>query len=492
MITQDLIQKINFGAPAAERDMNYGLMEYFYETSSYRRMLSGQKTVLLGNRGSGKSAIFKILAKNLKNQGNIIIEILPEDYSYEILGEVLAKESKGNWAKQGAYSAAWKYVIYILAMKRLTASYPSLVKSNSRSIYNYLRDNHKGNHHLSKLDILISYLKRIEGIKIGQYEAGIKVHKLQELYKLEEINSLIPELESICSKRKIVFFIDELDRGWDSSEDAKAFISGLFQAALSINQITPSIRVLISLRKELYDNIPALYEDAQKVWDLFEVIEWDEPSLKKMIVKRIRKSLSLDVSIEDDEVWNSLYAETLAYRKNKSFNYLIDRTLYRPREIIQFCTEIKNSINENTQIPIDYEVISTAEYKYSEYRTKDIAAEYRFQYPGLLSIFEGFRGRSYNFNRDELEYLCIELILQEIPTSHEVTWLDGQEPAYLINVLWQIGFIRAQAIGGIKARRRSGSRYLGQHQISHLNLNNINNFHVHPMFRVYLGLKESK
>jgi len=52
--------------------------------------------------------------------------------------------------------------------------------------------------------------------------------------------------------------------------------------------------------------------------------------------------------------------------------------------------------------------------------------------------------------------------------------------------------LRAQAIGGLKAKRRSGSTYLGPHQVSVLNLQNIAKFHVHPMFRTYLGLKESK
>lgn len=492
MISKEKITSINFGAPAAERDMSYGLLDYFYETDSYKRMLKGRKTVLLGNRGSGKSAIFKILAEKLKGEGKLIIEILPEDYSYEILGDVLAKESKGNWVKQGAYAASWKYLLYVIAMKKMVALYPKTVKSKSKNIYNYIKNNHKEYGEKSKLDMLISYLKRIEGLKIGSYEAGIRVRKLQELYKLEEINHLIPEIEEICSKRKIVFFLDELDKGWDSSEDAKAFISGLFQAALSINQTTPSLFVYISLRKELYDNIPALYEDAQKVWDLFEVIEWDEESLKEMIVKRIKKSIPEIDELSNKQVWNAVYAETLAYRKNKSFNYLIDRTLYRPREIIQFCTDIGNSLKKEFSTPIDYEIISQAEYKYSESRTKDIAAEYRFQYPGLLSIFEAFRGKSYNFNRDELEYLCLEIIMDEIPTSKEVIWLKDQDPSYLINVLWQIGFIKANAIGGIKARKRSGSRYLGSHQISYLNLGNINNFHVHPMFRLFLGLKESR
>lgn len=61
----------------------------------------------------------------------------------------------------------------------------------------------------------------------------------------------------------------------------------------------------------------------------------------------------------------------------------------------------------------------------------------------------------------------------------------------MIDVLWQVGFLRAQAVGGLKARRRSGSTYLGPHQISNLNLRNLTRFHVHPMFRDYLGMKET-
>lgn len=135
--------------------------------------------------------------------------------------------------------------------------------------------------------------------------------------------------------------------------------------------------------------------------------------------------------------------------------------------------------------------MSEAEFSYSENRTKDIAAEYKFQYPGLLSVFEAFRGRVYTFEREDLEYLCLQVTLGETPTSNEASWLKGQDAEFMIDVLWQVGFLRAQAVGGLKARRRSGSTYLGPHQISNLNLRNLTRFHVHPMFRDYLGMKET-
>ena len=144
-------------------------------------------------------------------------------------------------------------------------------------------------------------------------------------------------------------------------------------------------------------------------------------------------------------------------------------------------------------MPFDYKQIADAEYVYSEARLKDICSEYRFQYPGLQSVLETFRGKSYTYTRVDLEEQLYNIVFGEIPIAKEAKkWCDDIEPEKLIEILWTVGFIRAQAVGGLKARRRSGSRYLGSHQISSLNLKNIQRFHVHPMFRAYLGLKESK
>lgn len=480
--------KLSFGAPAAERDI--GLTEYFVESEAFQRVIRGEKSIIIGNRGSGKSAIFKIIAERERRMGRIIIELSPDDYSYEMFSSEMKKEKEGFWAKQGAYSAAWKYLLYVMIMKEIAGS-SGLKKGPAANIFNYLRTNFHG-HQGNPIDLLLSYLKRFEGLKIGVYEVSFKTHELQKLYKLEEINSLIPNIIELCKQKKVMVLIDELDRGWDSSEDAKAFISGLFQAAIKINGYTPDLRVLISLRKELYDNIPALYEDAQKYRDIIEYIQWDEQSLLNMVVKRIKHSLpELDYSLIK-EIWGAVFVETLDYRGAKSFNYMVDRTLYRPREIIQFCTETSAIAKEIHSWPINYNVISKAEIKYSEDRTKDIAAEYRFQYPGLLNVFEIFRGLPYNFVREDLERLCIKIVLKEFRVGEAENWCCGQHHDFLIDVLWRIGFLKAQAVGGVKALRRSGSSYLGSHQISNLNLNTISRFHVHPMFRAFLGMKESK
>jgi len=482
------LRKLTFGAPAAEREEN--LIDYFIESESFRLLRDGNKTIALGNRGSGKTAIFKMLSENAKSQGKLIIQLAPEDYSYELLSETMALEAKGSWRKQSAYAAAWKYVLYVLAMKAVSEGGLKPKKGPAYKIYSYLRDNHT-NIDINPIGALVSYLKRLEGVKLGKYEAGLKSKELQKLYKLEEIDHLIDDLIDITTKKPVLILVDELDRGWDASEDAKAFVAGLFHAALTINSRMPNIRVLLSLRKELYNSIPSIFDDAQKFRDIIEVIEWDEESLSELIGRRIAVSIPKTQSLTNEELWKLVFTETLDYRQTNSFNYIVDRTLYRPREVIQFCESIRESaVNSGTSTPINYKTISEAEITYSEMRLKDISSEYRFEYPGLEKVFETFRGYPYSFDKDGLEFHCLQIAEGELKVGEAISWCSDIAVDEMIRILWQVGFLRALAIGGLKARRRSGSSYLGSHQISSLNLININRFYVHQMFRTYLGMKE--
>lgn len=484
---------IDFGAPAAERDIGHGLSDYFVESDAYSRVANREKFIILGNRGVGKSAIFKILAHRSRKNGIIAIELSPEDYSYEVLSSSLRKECEGAWAKHGAFTAAWKYLLLVIVMKSLNQGKNRFKSGPAGRIYTYLRDHHKDTAD-TPIGVLLSYLKRIEGFKIGQYEASIKTRELTSLYRLEEIHNLIGDIKELLYKTKVQVFIDELDRGWDASEDAKAFVSGLFQAAITLNELNENLTVFVSLRQELYDSIPALYDDTQKYRDVIEIIRWDEPSLQCLISNRIKHSVkNIPNDITTEAVWNLIFSETLQYRQTKSFNYMIDRTLYRPREIIQFCTTVVERNGKEGVFPIDYSIVSEAELNYSEDRAKDIASEYKFQFPGILSVFEIFRGRCYTFDREELEFLCLEIASGEYALADAAkSWVANQDPVFIIEALWRIGFLRAQAVGGVKAQRRSGSSYLGPHQISNLNLHNLARFHVHPMFRSFLGMKETK
>lgn len=201
------LARLSFGAPAAERDIAQGLAQYFVESDAFGRLEARQKTIVIGNRGTGKSALFKVLADRSRKAGSIVLELNPENYSYEMLCNALKAEGAGSWAKHGAFASAWKYLIYVVVMKELTEQGKRLKTGAAADVYNYLRDNHAGVAD-SPIAVLISYLKRMEGIKIGSYEAAMKTRELAKLYKLDEIEPLLPKLAELTARRKVLVLVD--------------------------------------------------------------------------------------------------------------------------------------------------------------------------------------------------------------------------------------------------------------------------------------------
>lgn len=151
-IKHEQIRDLTLGALAAEHD-NF-LEQYFFETSMFRRVALGHTKVLIGNRGSGKSAIFRMLAKKERQQGTLIEEIMPSDYMYDLLKNSRLFDTNTEWARLDAYTASWKYVILITAMKLLHSRFKKLNTHNDdyNRIHALLRD-HLDHHPHTPLDI---------------------------------------------------------------------------------------------------------------------------------------------------------------------------------------------------------------------------------------------------------------------------------------------------------------------------------------------------
>lgn len=481
-----LLDRVDFGKLAAEREVDR-LALLFISSQAYERFRDGRKIIALGNRGSGKTALLSMLAGEARRAGHVVIELVPEDYGYELLKDTIGGESAGAWHKHGAYAAAWKNLLYLQAMKAVTAAQPGLKTGPAKRIYTYLRD-HYANVEVGALGALISYLKRLEGVKIGKYEAAAKARELQRLYALEDVAHLLDDLNEICAGSPVLFIVDELDRGWDGSEDAVAFVAGLFQAATSISARTPHLRVVMSLRRELYDNIPSLYEDAQKVRDTIEVLHWNEERLRDLISRRIRFSLELPPATPADAAWRQVFPATIDGQD--SFQHILALTLFRPRELIHLCNEIVASERDRDGgLPVSTDSVAEATAVYSHDRFQDIVAEHRSQLPGLASVLETFRGLPAAWDRPALEEHLLAINVGEVKVDAAAAWCVEGDADQVLEALWRVGFLMVEAAGadgGTAGAGRSGG-FVGSHQARTINLHNARRFRVHPMFANHLG-----
>jgi hypothetical protein len=470
--------EVDFGALAAEREKGR-LGAVFVPSKSFERIAGGGKIIILGNRGAGKTALLQTLADRERRRGGVVVELAPEDFAYEFLSAATMPEEAGSWSKQGAYAAAWKYLLYLLAMKHAVKALPGLKTGAAKRIHTYLRDHHE-NVEVNPLGSLISYLKRLEGVKVGGLEASLKARELHRLYRLEEIDALLDDLNDLASSKPVHILVDELDRGWDGSPEAIGFVAGLFNAGTSISQRTPNVRVIMSLRRELYDNIPALYDDAQKVRDTIEIIEWDRAHLLSLICRRI--ALSLGTAMTDEESWAAVFPPSV--RGRPSFDYVTNLTLLRPRELIQLCSQIQD-LASDSRLPFSGETIIQAERVYSRDRFNDIVAEYRFQYPGLETVLETFRGCDRFLRRSELELACLELSVGDRRVGRSAIWVEGADPEAIIEVLWRVGFLLAER----GSDEGGASDLAGIHEARTLNLSNVHRFAIHDMFANYLDCR---
>ncbi|MEL6553955.1 MAG: hypothetical protein AAFQ63_10915 [Cyanobacteria bacterium J06621_11] len=483
------IKSLNLGSDSAERDIDVGLAEYFYQNDAYHRFLNGRKTILVGNRGAGKSAIFKYIAATERKKGNLVLELSPEDYSYELLSEYLRSEKEGSWGKQSAYSVAWQYLLYNLIFKRIAKNKRGLLLGAQKNIYNYVSSSDIANQ-TSSIGILVNYLKRIERVKIESYEGGIR-SDLQALYDLEEIKALLPSLKNVLRNTRITVLVDELDKGWDNSEDAKYFLAGLFQAIQKINLIDPNLRIYVSIRQELFDNIPQIYEDAQKIREDVEIIRWGKNELLELIARRIAHSFPDAAKLPALKRWKAVFVSKLSSSNIESIDYIIDRTQLRPRELLQFCKLCVECVDYSLVAKrIDECAIAAAEESYSEQKTRDLASEYRFQYPYLLDVFEVFRGQKTYYTKEELDYLLLSLAVGEIDVEQAATWVLDLDYLELKQILWKIGFLKVRVPQNSHNPAKHRGDYLGHYELPTINLENIEKFRVHPACTKFLHLKD--
>ncbi|MEM9089822.1 MAG: hypothetical protein AAGC93_13870, partial [Cyanobacteria bacterium P01_F01_bin.53] len=337
--------------------------------------------------------------------------------------------------------------------------------------------------------------------KVESHEGTLRSKDLQSHYDLEEIKTLLPSLKNVLASTRITVLIDELDKGWDNSEDAKYFIAGLFQATQKINLINPNLRIYVSIRQELFDNIPQIYEDAQKIREDVEVIRWGDNELLELIARRIAHSFPETEKLTAIKRWKAVFVSKLPSSEIDSLEYIIDRTQLRPRELLQFCKLCVECIDYSLAGKrIDECAIAAAEESYSEQKTRDLASEYRFQYPNLLDLFEVFRGKKPYFSKEDLDYLLLSVVCGEIDAERAAKWVLDMDYLELKQILWKIGFLKVlnprdaegtTSRSNIRSSAPKGKgAYLGHYELPTVNLENIAKFRIHPACTKFLHLQD--
>lgn len=470
-------RSIRFGSDVAEQDD--GLMHYFVSTPSYRKALAGEKCLLIGPKGSGKSAILHALTHHVGKQHSVVIT--PDVFATSQLGDFLT-ESNVIYDEDDAFVSTWVFTILIEMFKRVCDNPRGFQAKALQRIRKYLT----ANYDYKEADLLtrfIEYMKRIQAVKIGDYELAIKTRKLQELYALEDAYSLIPDLRKGL-KEDILILIDELDQGWDNTPHSNRFIGSLLQAALKIQNMGVRAHVIVFVRSEIFDIIKGQVDQLDKLRSGIEELRWRDSQLLGLIFLRVAHSCRIPATDFDSTALRDVLAER--YQGKPGIDYLISRTTHRPREVLQIVRHAHEIAVAEGRTIIDLASIIHAEEDFSNWKRDHLCSEYRHILPKLDDVLASFRRHGPLLTRPELVDLLEELQLME--DLELPGWVMASVPS-VIQKLYDVEFLGVEKARSKRQFEDTLSRFEFAYQRPALNIKQEQTFLIHPAFWSTLELE---
>lgn len=474
------LTRIDLGKDEAEQDQR--LREYFLKTANYRNALSGKKTIIIGRKGSGKSAIFTLMQEELKESGALVIPITPDQYSWSALKDC---KEKGILPQQ-AHTNAWKLTLLASVICKLSEA--GLISRSSELIknYPYLKDSFVPGQEDQFFNIVRKVKELLTRTRIDT--PIVKVGPLREepdtagtpLSIIEKVRGLLRNEWPLGERVRIL--IDRLDDSWDASEEAQNLIIGLLKAANGLNAtFAGEIVVTVFLRSDIYDNL--FFDDQDKLRQYEERLYWKSDELKAVICERVRVSLSLDEP-ENDRVWQSLFSPKPYRSRASAEKYIIDRTFKRPRDIISFVRlAIEVAIRKDHSVIEPEDTRLAEEENYSQSKYKDLIIEYRKQFSCIQNLLDSLDGSSHRLSREGL--------LQHLAKFIKGNGISCQEKQVLkMLFVWGVIGIKRQGRAGVK--QRGGVHFHYYYDDPSIRPLSYDEYYIHPSLRHYLNIKEKR
>jgi hypothetical protein len=476
----NLIEKLDFGRDSAESEKDF-LQKVFVPTPLFKRIKNGNKNLVLGRKGTGKTAIRVSLFDDLNKNNKKVSLMTPRNLS-KLKIEMLEKSSLNN-AESSLMS--WKYAFLIELGMYITEAargkygddyvfWPDPIQK----VRKYLADNVVGKANwIDKTFKIISLVRKIElpFLKIGtELDAGKK-----EAYDFSDNLDFISEIFigsiSLVLNEPIYILIDQVDEIWEPTEDSKELIIGLLRASKELNELTDLLKIILFLRSDIFDYLD--FHDSDKFHSSKELITWNETNLLTMITTRARISTNLETNDNiSQEIWNLFFSSKI--NGDDSFKFILKHTLMRPRDLIQLCNLCRDKAQDSGHIKIEKKDIDEALPVFSEWKLKDLKDEYIVQYPFLEQVFLGmFYSIHPNISRDDLsdKFNIVKDNLQKKFDSYHLKKLDN-----LLQILYNIGFLGVENNGST----------IYSYQDSKVLTPYSSKFEVNPIFRSSLGVSD--
>ena len=300
--TQSLIEALEFGYGVAEKERNLG--RFFLQTAQFRQVLESSTQLILGVKGSGKTAIAQIL-KNPPPDLGAMTNIVP-------LSLLAAQEPELSslpvTASEEAVRDIWeKFIVSTLAERFL---YPfnsgDTLEISPRPVANFG----------------ITLPPRVSDSQFHSMVDRINSHDAEPLWMnsgaqvgplIEAINTLLENRNQECW-----LILDQLDDAFDPSIEVTA-MRALVRAIINFTRRSDRVHFKLFLRSDFYQML--LSEgNFRSLSHLPSVrLSWDRRTIGALLAQRIRASVGAALAIASQEDVDKVVSRVLPNKITPGF-----------------------------------------------------------------------------------------------------------------------------------------------------------------------------
>ena len=232
--------------------------------------------------------------------------------------------------------------------------------------------------------------------------------------QMKEVMGLLDMLDDFIEYHKVKYYIviDRLDEKWVGNDIRYKLIKSLIETLRDLNRLQ-NIKPLATLRYDLIGRVFDISKDSgfqeEKYSSLFLNIRWNRAQLIRLIDERINYQFKHRYSKRTRLSYKDILPDKVL--GVPTIDYIIDRTLMRPRDVIEFVNFcIECAIEENDGIIHENTVIE-AEERYSRSRLGSLYYEWFSDYPGLEQLISLLKNKKdklvvKDINKDAVMTLC--------------------------------------------------------------------------------------
>ena len=410
----------SIGEPAAEDDARY-LDSCFvgHPAIDALKDTSSNQCLIVGRTGAGKSAVLCHFEKTLEN----VTRIDPKEVAFQYLGNsaVVREMSEQGVDLHTLYEFLWTHILTLHITQEFLGvkpgdGGPSVIDQLQSLLWNDKKRQRKD----KNVEVALNYLKEHgftffntieevsaefadEVVKKAAGDAGVSAEvfrlkveggsewreserrvfrrRAQEAVsslQLRDLKETINAL-SVCleGQKKYYVVIDDLDLEWAGEDSTQyALIRALIESLKTFRRI-PNLKIIAALREDLFE--ATIRETADKHFQLEKLegvirrLRWSDTQLKEIVRKRVTELFRFVYTKESVDFTDVIPDQI---QGKKIGDYLVERTLRRPRDIIAFVNKILSE-SEGVDLPLPAKAITKVERSHSADRLRALEDEWR-------------------------------------------------------------------------------------------------------------------